>query len=398
MIKKTDYKNFEGGINITKDTITITNTQDISYKIILSDHIFSTNNKIVYEYCEGKRLLIFIDKNVYKLYGDIIKNYFQTLFSPKDYFIKVVSTSEKKKNLSTVQMMYKLARKNKIDRRGILIGIGGGILTDIVGFAAATYKRSIPYIKINTTLLGQVDVAVGIKTGVNFYDSKNLIGAFYPPLVAINDRSFLFTIDDREIRCGLAEIVKMGIICHRYLFDLVEKNYKTIIEKKFTDNQRETFLVLAFSMVKMVEELYSNLYEHHLERFVDFGHTFSPDIESESSFKIRHGEAVAIDIVISSRIAVILGYLPEEDYLRIVNLFVNIGLPIFDNKSCFFENMKKALENTYLHRGRKLNLVIPKKIGEATFIKELTEITDDVLIKTLSDLKAFNENLKKVKK
>jgi len=367
--------------------ITVSNMKKIAYCIITSDNIFHPDNRLLYEYCKNKQLIVFISETIQKLYGRKITYYFSKLFQKTAYHIVTVQTSEQNKNINNILRMCSIAKKYKLDRKGIMIGIGGGIVNDLVGFCASIYKRSVPYIRINTTLVGQIDVALGIKTGVNFESSKNFLGSFYPPLVAINDRTFLCTLDEREIRCGLAEIIKMAIIRDKNLFELVEANYKKILREKFSELTPELDLIIHHSMFRMVEELSPNLYERDLERLVDFGHSFSPHVEIASNHRIAHGEAVAIDIAISSTLAFLLGMFSERDLQRILHLFLNIGLPIYDPQTCQTEELMQSLEETYLHRGRKLNLVVPMEIGKAIFLKEKQEVQYSLIDNAVDYLK-----------
>jgi 3-dehydroquinate synthase len=264
----------------------------------------------------------------------------------------------------------------------------------MVGFAASIYKRGIGYIKVNTTLVGQIDVGVGIKTGVNFLASKNLLGTYYPAHASINDPHFLRTLPVRQISCGLAEIIKMAIILSEELFELLEEQVRSILRRKFVastaDDGERDFKVLVMAIQLMMDELRPNLHEKELERLVDFGHSFSPMIEIESDHQILHGEAVAIDMGLSSRIAVRLGLMSEADCARVLALLQACDLPVYDEATCGAAKLHEALREMHLHRGRKINLVVPTGIGRADFVRTLESLPDEVVRDAAADLRQLH--------
>jgi 2-epi-5-epi-valiolone synthase len=384
------------GIRESKNKIQIRNFEDVIYTIVTSPNVFTPTNHVLANFCKGRKLVILVSETIDNLYGKKIREYFIRQFPLDAFFIQRIKTGEKQKNLRNIETICLTAKKFKLDRKGLLIAVGGGVLNDMVGFAASIYKRGIQYIHINTTLVGQIDVAVGIKTAVNFNGTKNFLGSFYPPMAALNDPTFLYTLPIREIRCGLAEILKMAIICDRKLFELLEQYGEVGLGQHFAEDT-VTREIIHRAIIRMVEELYPNLYESNLERLVDFGHTFSPRIEVKSKYKIRHGEAVAIDMAISCRVACLLGYLTTEEYERIVRLYMKIGLPFFNEQTCDAKDLWDSLIEIYLHRGMKLNFIVPLTIGAADFIKEKEDIGFSVLQQAVSDLRNLFKEYRMIK-
>ena len=247
-----------------------------------------------------------------------------------------------------------------IDRRlDPVIAIGGGVCMDIVGFAASIYRRRTPYVRVPTTLMGYVDASVGAKTGVNFEAEpgvwkKNKLGAYLPPAITLLDRSFLATLDERQLANGAAEIVKMAIVKDPELLDLLAAHGPELIEHKFqkspyassdaweADDAASRVLYLAIET--MLEELAPNLWEDSLERLVDFGHVFSMELEMalvhQGDEKLFHGEAVAIDMAFSSVLAHVRGHLESETLDLILQTMRGLSLPVYHER---FDSPQKAL-------------------------------------------------------
>lgn len=364
---------------------------EVCYNVDLTAGLFDTGNRLLADYCAGRQVLVFSSHTIEALYGAALRHYLASKLPPGSWHYVVLESGEHNKTLGNVEHICAHAKALRMDRNGLLIAVGGGIICDMVGFAASIYKRGIRYVKINTTLVGQIDVGVGIKTGVNFLSSKNLIGSYYPAHASINDPAFLGSLPPRQISCGLAEIIKMAIILSAELFELLEQHVGSVRRRKFAaastlENQRD-LRVLVLAIQLMMEELAPNLLEKNLERLVDFGHSFSPMLEIDSDHALHHGEAVAIDMALSSRIAVHLGLLDEQACERILQLLLASGLPIYDAATCHPERLYEALREMHLHRGQRINLVVPTGIGRADFIRLLENLPISVLEAASADLR-----------
>ncbi|MFI9151603.1 sedoheptulose 7-phosphate cyclase [Streptomyces sp. NPDC053367] len=355
------------------------------YRVDVTDAVFDPANPLLADRVEGRRVVAFVGPTVHRLYGERLRAYLDARLTPGSWSVHVIDTGEHNKTLASVERVCALAKAAGLDRHGVMLAVGGGIVADVVGFAASMYARGIRYIKVNTTLVGQVDVGVGVKTGVNALHSKNMFGAYHPAHASLNDPSLLATLPPREIRCGLAEIVKMAVILDADLFGTLERHPDAFLTSP--NGAVETY-VLRTSMRLMMEELCPNLRELELARLVDFGHTFSPVVETAGGHRLEHGEAVAVDMALSAHIARLLGLADAAACERIVTLLARIGLPVFDPATCTEELMTQALQASWQRRGRKLYLVVPTGIGKAGFVEELTDLPAEVLREALRALAA----------
>lgn len=382
------------GVQFTGSAFHAVAPAEMRYSVDLTADVFEPANDLLAGYCEGRQVVLFASRTIDRLYGAAIRRYLGARLPAGSWHYVVAETGEHNKNLRSVEAICEHAKSLRIDRNGLLIAVGGGILCDMVGFGASIYKRGIRYVKINTTLVGQIDVGVGIKTGVNFLSSKNLLGSYYPAYASINDPALLRTLPLRQISCGLAEIIKMAIILSDELFVLLEEHVQSILKRRFgpgaPPEAERDLRVLVLAIQLMMDELRPNLHEKDLERLVDFGHSFSPVIEIESDHAIHHGEAVAIDMALSARIAVRMGLMQETDCARVLDLLIASGLPVYDAHTCQPALLQEALRDMHLHRGRKINLVIPTGIGRADFVRELEQLPASVLEGACDDLRQFD--------
>nr|BFD87704.1 3-dehydroquinate synthase [Streptomyces sp. Xyl84] len=361
------------------------------YRVDLAGGVLDADNTLLADAVDGRRVVAYVSPAVDRLYGARIRAYLDRHVRPGQWTLHVLPTGEHRKTLASVEQVCAVAKADGLDRHGVMLAVGGGIVADVVGFAASIYARGIRYIKVNTTLVGQVDVGVGVKTGVNALHTKNMFGAYHPAHASLNDPAFLATLPSREIRCGLAEIVKMAVILDEDLFRTLERHpdvFRGQAGESGADRPHGELeeYVLRTSMRLMMEELCPNLREHDLARLVDFGHTFSPVVETAGEHRLRHGEAVAVDMALSAHVARLLGLADEETCERIVQLLRRIGLPVFDPRTCTPELMTQALRASWQRRGRKLHLVVPTGIGKAAFVEELEDVPGDVLVAALGAL------------
>lgn len=369
-----------------------------TYRVDITDGVFAPDNELLADYCEGRRVVAFLGPTVDRLYGEQLRRYLAAHLAPGSWSVVPVGGGEAQKTMESVERICAEAKAAGLDRRGVMIAVGGGVTCDMVGFAAAVYCRGVRYIKVNTTLVGQVDVGVGVKTGVNALDTKNMLGSYHPAHASISDPAFLRTLPARQIRCGLGEIAKMAIIKDARLFRALEECPEVFRQpcatpSWLTAGRGVEDYVLRTSMELMMEELCPNLREHDLARLVDFGHTFGPVIETASKYRIAHGESVAIDMAISSELARVLGLISAEDCERTVRLISRLGLPVHDPQTCTPELMERALQASWERRGRRLHLVVPDGIGSAVFIDDLEDIPAAAVEEALDALAVRPEGL-----
>lgn len=268
-----------------------------------------------------------------------------------------------------------------------IIVIGGGVLTDVAGFAASSYRRGVPHIKVPTTLMGYVDAAIGIKTGINFGASKNRLGSFEPPRAVLLDRSLLVTLPPRHLRNGLCEIIKLGIIMDAGLFAMLEAHGPAALAAAFQDAQGRHILERAID--DMIGELSPNLYEDELARRVDFGHTFSYGLETHFETLLLHGEAVLLDMLVSTAIARRRGLLGRDAAGRIRALIRNLGIePAIGLLDA--ELMWRTLEDRIEHRNGHQHVPLPTAIGRCRFVDDISR---DDLADAIETVKAWDTSV-----
>ncbi|WDE11115.1 sedoheptulose 7-phosphate cyclase [Thalassomonas haliotis] len=374
-----------GGTRAKKSELTVSALADFGYSIINRAGIFEPDDLLLKQLLGNKKTLFVISPTVYELYGDKISAYMQCHLAPGQYHLSVTPSTELNKTMDSVLAISAEAKAFGLDRDGCFVAIGGGIVLDMVGFAASMYRRGTRFIKIPTTLVGQVDVAVGVKTGINFQQSKNMLGTYYPAYATINDKQFLDTLSARELRCGMAEVIKMGLVCDADIFEQIEAFYAGGESRDIRDMDYDIFVR---AMLRMIEELQPNLLEIELERLVDFGHTFSMRFETHSDHQHLHGEAVAMDMALSCCLSHLMGYLSEGLCVRALALLVKTGLPVYDENCCTLESLLASIEEVSLHRNA-VNLVLPSSIGEGCFIKEPGQLPPELLQQAVVFLKQF---------
>jgi 3-dehydroquinate synthetase len=365
--------------------INVLSTLNISYPILFDEDIFSPDNNILLTgRNQGSRnCIIIMDQTVHDLFKQKILHYFHRKNIIPNLIL--VKGGDENKNIQQFHAIFEQLNEYPVNRRNEpVIIIGGGVTTDIGGFATSCFRRGIPHIKVPTTLMGYVDASVGVKTGINYHSYKNRMGSFYPPLAVILDKSFLKTLPKRELSNGVGEIIKIAVIKNQELFLLLEKNAANLMQSKFQNNHADT--VLKQSIADMVEELEPNLFEDDLERVVDFGHTFSLIFEMESTSEVKHGEAVAMDILISCLLAYRRGLMSLDEYQRVqavIDAFeINIRYQLYNP-----DLLWSSLNERVLHRDGLQRTPIPTGIGSATFINDIRYEEIQALCHELQQLK-----------
>ncbi|WP_454355829.1 sedoheptulose 7-phosphate cyclase [Streptomyces calvus] len=319
------------------------------------------------------RRFVVIDANVEAHYGRRLRAYLEA--HRLEPWFCTLAVEERSKTMDSVTRVVKELDKFGISRRhDPVIAVGGGVLLDIVGFAASLYRRSTPYVRVPTTLIGIVDAGVGVKTGVNFESHKNRLGTYFAPALALLDKTFLRTLDERHVCNGLAEILKIALIKDRELFELLEAHGPELLRTRLqpTSVHDDTGQqVLERAIHGMLQELQPNLWEHELHRLVDYGHTFSPSIEMRALPDLLHGEAVNVDMALTTVIAHGRGLVTEQDTSRIGRVMRRLRLPQY-HPVCDATSLITALEDTVRHRDGYQRLPLPVGIGDARFVNDVT--------------------------
>ncbi len=312
---------------------------------------------------KASKLVLITDKKIRSLYKKQLSK----------FKVIEIDVGEKAKNLQTVNRIYKKFLEMELDRSSFVVGVGGGVVCDVTGFAASTYLRGIRFGFVPTTLLAQVDASAGGKNGVDFEGYKNLIGTIKQPEFCILDFDFLKTLPRSELASGFAEIVKCGAIANAELFEYLEKNYREAFSLKPDAIQRVTIDALKVK-IKAVEADES---EQGERMKLNFGHTFGHAIEKTN--KISHGEAISIGMAIAAEISVSKGLLSKVESKRLTSLLNMFGLP-----TNFSSNKKKvfdALRKDKKRRGDSVNMILLERIGKAVIKKISLDELEETLVK-----------------
>ena len=300
------------------------------------------------------------DKRVIVISDTNIDRYYHSLLEPFDHIL--IGLGESSKTLLTIDTIYRRLIELGADRSTFILGVGGGIVTDIAGFAAATYMRGLEFGFISTSLLGQVDASVGGKNGVNVDGYKNMVGTFRQPRFVVCDVNLLRTLPAREFRSGLAEIIKSGIIADKELFEMLEG-------ADFATLQRDTALLqqIVYRAISVkVSIVERDECETGERRLLNLGHTLAHAIEKSSS-KMNHGEAVAVGLSLISDIAVKGELLLQGDNERIQNLLQRAGFSL--EPPVTKSQMLKAISKDKKSEGNFINAVFPRAIGKCVVEK-----------------------------
>jgi 3-dehydroquinate synthase len=275
--------------------------------------------------------------------------------------VHLVNDAEEAKNLRTVEKVSRALVKSGADRDSLLVAVGGGVIGDVAGFAAASYLRGVALVHVPTTLVAQVDSSIGGKTGVNLPEGKNLVGAFYPPKLVLADPSVLGTLPDREFRCGLAEVIKHGIIADAEMFAYLEKNIVKVLRR---DHAALEYLIPRNVAIK-ARVVTLDERESGLREILNFGHTFAHALESLTKYRrYQHGEAVAWGLMAAALLGHEIGVTRADDVSRIVALVRRIGpLPAWPRVPA--KSLIAAMRSDKKARQGKLRFVLTPRIGKA---------------------------------
>ncbi len=265
----------------------------------------------------------------------------------------VIESGEKYKNFHSLERILNNAFEMQLNRHSLMIALGGGVISDMVGFASSIYFRGIGFINIPTTLLAQVDASVGGKTGINTPYGKNLIGSFYQPRAVYVDLAFLKTLEKREFQAGVAEIIKMAVC-----FD------KNLVERLETKDLKDCLEEVIFQSVNIkAQVIMQDEKEQNIRAGLNYGHTFGHAIEKETDYeRFLHGEAIAIGMRMANDLALSLGMLTLKEYERIENLLKKFGL-IFNYK---ITDIQKFYERLFLDKkseDKTIKFILPKGVG-----------------------------------
>lgn len=331
-----------------------------SYDIVIGTNILPKLASYIHRYSFSK-IVVITDSNVNKLYAKAISK----ALAKFDVLPIIIPAGEKHKNLYTASAVYDMLVAESVHRDALIVAFGGGVIGDLAGFVAATYMRGVPFIQVPTTLLAQVDASIGGKTGVDHKNGKNLIGAFYQPKLVFIDTQLLNTLPPREVKTGLAEVVKYGVIKDKNIFDMLLNNPKAT--SKFWEE-----IITRCAKIK-AEVVSKDEYEKTgLRMILNLGHTFGHAIEAVSGFsRYTHGEAIALGMSAAARLSYKLGILKPDTLSPIETLLSKLKLPLSTDLP--LEKVFKALMLDKKVKSKKIRFVLPVSIGEVVIRDNVPE-------------------------
>lgn len=335
---------------MNKVNININNDLKINYDILVEKGLINDTGKLVKEVLRGKRALIVTDDIVDKLYTKIVKESLE-----RENIITsvcVLENGETNKNIESIYNIYSSLAKNELSRKDIIIALGGGVIGDMAGYAAATWMRGIDFVQIPTTLLACVDSSVGGKTGINIKEGKNLVGAFHSPRLVIMDSDVLNTLPKREFNAGMAEVIK-----HAFLFD------KKLLEYLENNNSFDMDFILKRNC-ELKGHIVEIDYKEKKERmFLNFGHTIGHSVENAAGYGVLlHGEAVAIGVIFAIEYGIKKNITKDKSLLeRAKNIFAKFSLPTEIPSNI---NLKDAIKLDKKRSDDKINFVFLESIGK----------------------------------
>ncbi len=319
----------------------------------------------------GRRVCVVTDSQVAPLYLDAVEAICAQAAGKVVHF--VFEAGEASKHLDTIQDLYTLLINEQFDRNDLLIALGGGVTGDMTGYAAATYLRGIAFIQIPTTLLAQCDSSIGGKTGVDFRQYKNMVGAFWQPKLVYMNLNTLRTLDERQFSSGMAEVIKHGLIRDKAYYEWLGANAKAIMAGEY--EALETMIERSCQIKRAVVE--NDPLEKGERALLNFGHTVGHSIEKLKDFSMLHGECVAAGMIAAAAISVSRGFISPEDFADMKKTLLSFGLPC-QVKELSPEAILRATKLDKKMDGGKIRFILLKKIGEAVMDRT---VTDEELMK-----------------
>ncbi len=349
---------------------------NFNYNIHFSHNIFGLNNHLLgrelEKFGKGNKCGFLIDSGVIEKWPtliDQIKTYINKNSQLNMALEPLIITGGEaaKSNMNEVNNILNYISSGKFDRHSVLIGIGGGAVLDVVGFACAIGHRGMKHIRIPTTVLAQNDSGVGVKNGINFLDKKNFIGTFSPPELVINDSLFLTTLTTRDWRAGISEAIKVSLIKNKPFFEWIESNSE-LLKHRDLDTMKDLIYTCALLHAQHISKN-GDPFEKQSSRPLDFGHWAAHKLEQLTDYNLKHGEAVSIGIALDTAYCVVTQKLNETVFQRIMNLLqglefeININELFDDNKTNINPNLLNGIEEFQEHLGGELSIPLISDIG-----------------------------------
>ncbi len=359
------------------------NLSQQSYKIAIETQGIDRLGEWITSLKLGKKVMVVSNPVIFRHYGErAIASLTSAGF---DVSSCTIPAGERYKTPATVQKIYDAALENRLERSSTLVALGGGVIGDMTGFAAATWLRGINFVQVPTTLLAMVDASIGGKTGVNHPQGKNLIGAFYQPRLVLIDPEVLNTLPAREFRAGMAEVIKYGVIWDAQLFEQMDES-KRLDQMRYL-NPDLLSTILSRSCQAKADVVSKDEKEANLRAILNYGHTIGHAVESLTGYRlINHGEGVAIGMVAAGKLAVELQMWHQEDAARQDALIQKTGLPTqlpagLDNQAII-----DALQTDKKVKDGEVRFVLPSQIGLVKPTEPTVPVSSDIIREVLGQM------------
>ncbi len=341
-------------------------TMKLAYPIVIGHGILGEFPRFIRGLGLGKDAAVISHPSIERLHGAPLS----AALKKCGYTVKILNVpeGEKSKSAACALRLLKQISTYDVDKKIFIIALGGGVVGDLAGFVAAIYKRGVPYIQVPTTLLAQIDSSIGGKTAIDLASGKNLVGAFYQPSLVLADTKVLKTLDKRQVRNGLAEAIKYGIIGDTKLFGFIEDNYKKFLKG---DIKVLNFIVRRCARIKAGIVAEDEKETKGLRTVLNFGHTVGHAVEAAGRYgRYHHGESVALGMRVAARISVAMGLLAASQEFRINRLISSVGLP----KKITGVRLAKILD--VMRHDKKFTaghnrFVLVGKIGRAVLVNDI---------------------------
>ncbi len=342
-------------------------SQGHSYPIYIGAGVLS-RSELFQPFVESKEVMVVTNETVAPLYLQTLQNTIVTAgVKENNYHFLVLPDGERYKNMDVLNSIFDELLKHNFNRQSVLIALGGGVVGDLTGFAAACYQRGIDFIQVPTTLLAQVDSSVGGKTGVNHALGKNMIGAFHQPLAVFSDTDTLNTLEQRQLIAGVAEVIKYGLISDYHFYIWIEEN----IDKVLALDKTALVYLIEQSCMNKAGVVQRDEKENNIRAMLNLGHTFGHAIETITGYTLwLHGEGVAIGMLMAAEMSRRLGWLTATDVKRIEKMLLKAKLPISISKNISSYQLVELMGLDKKVQDSKIRLVLLKSIGEAIVTSE----------------------------
>ena len=332
----------------------------------------------------NRRVAIIADSHTSALFGDTVRNLLEG--HCKKVLLHAFPAGEANKTLDTVKEIYRVLIEEQYDRKDLLIALGGGVVGDITGYAAATYLRGIDFIQVPTTLIAQSDSSIGGKTGVDFDGYKNMVGAFYMPKLVYMNIAVLKELDDRQFYAGFAEVMKHGLIKDTGFYEWLLDNMYEIHDRDI--DVLIEMIIKSCTIKKLVVE--KDPKEQGERALLNFGHTIGHAIEKAMNFEMLHGECIALGMVAAAHISWKHNWLSMDEYYEVRDMFVPFNLPITIDSVDPEEILRLTKSDKKMDAGQ-IKFVLLKKVGKAVIDKT---VTDEEILEAIREIYFSDEDAK----